>query len=289
MLTRNHQNNTSKQINNKTYSHAMLFVGQAGSGKTSTSKIVASMIDGEFLEYDCASHNGVADIKEIINNARIPSLIHEYKTIVLDEAHTLSPQAWSSLLITLEETLPKTIFIFCTTDIQKIPETILSRVQKFTFVPFTRPVIVNRLKYVCEQENIEIQDDALNCIAKMARGNMRQALTNLDKCLLFGDLSLEGVQKVLNVISDNVYKELYEAIYNNGNAPDRKAVAHVVNNIYLGGYELHFAIRQFLDYLLATNADLKVIDTTLNLIQEIRYDTSPRTLIIARYITIREE
>ena len=277
-----------KQIANKTYSHAMLFVGQAGSGKTSSAKIIAKMIDGEILEYDCASNNGVDAIKAIINNARIPSLIHEYKTIILDEVHVLSAMAWASLLITLEENLPKAIFILCTTDVQKIPDTIMSRVQRFNFIPLTRPIIVDRLKYVCEKENIDIKEDALNVIAKLAKGNMRQALTNLDKCILYDDLSLEGVQRVLNVVSDNVYKDLYDAIYNNGKAPDINRVAYVINHIYLEGYELHFAIRQFLDYLLANKGDLSIIEATVNLIQEIRYDTSPRTLIIARYITIRK-
>ena len=110
----------TKQLKEKTYSHAMLFVGQVGSGKTSSARIVASMIDGEYLEFDCASHNGVDDVRDIVNMARVPSLIHEYKTIVLDEDNCLSPQAWSALLITLEENLPKAIFILCTTEVQKI-------------------------------------------------------------------------------------------------------------------------------------------------------------------------
>ena len=117
------------QIKDNNYSHAMLFTGNAGCGKTTCARIFANMIDGEIHELDCASHNGIADIKEIINKARIKSLIHEYKVFILDECHTLSSAAWPALLITLEENLPNTIFILCTTDSQKVPNTIISRVQ----------------------------------------------------------------------------------------------------------------------------------------------------------------
>ena len=276
-----------KQIENKSYSHSILFAGAAGSGKTTSGRIFAHMIDGEVFEYDCASTNGVEAIRQITEGARIKSLIHEYKIFLLDECHLLTAQAWAAFLITLEENLPHSIFILCTTDTQKIPDTIMSRVQRYNFSPLTRPLILQRLKYVCEQEKIDISEEALNCIAKTAKGNMRQALTNLDKCILYDDLSLDGVQKVLNVVSDNVFKELYEAIYNDGNTPDANHVIHIINKLYLEGYELHFAMRQFLDYLLAIKGDLKVVDTTLTVIQDIRYDTSPRTLIIARFITMQ--
>ena len=116
---------------------------------------------------------------------------NEYKVFILDECHTLTPQAWSSMLITLEENLPHSIFIFCTTDAQKIPNTIISRVQEFNFIPITENNIVNRLKYICEKENISIEEESIKTIAKVSEGNLRQALTNLDKCILYNDLSNE--------------------------------------------------------------------------------------------------
>ena len=129
------------QIKDKNYSHSMLFTGNAGCGKTTCARIFANQIDGEIHELDCASHNGVADIKEIIDKARVKSLVHEYKVFILDECHTLSSAAWPALLITLEENLPHTIFIFCTTDVQKIPSTIISRVQRFNFLPISETLI----------------------------------------------------------------------------------------------------------------------------------------------------
>ena len=270
------------QIEKNSYSHSILFAGNAGCGKTTCAKILANMIDGEIFSYDCASHNGVAEMREIISNARIPSLIHKYKIFILDECHTLSSSAWPALLMTLEENLPTSIFIFCTTDTAKIPNTIISRLQRFNFMPISTNLIEERLKYVCKQENIDIEDAALNSIAKSAEGGLRQALTNLDKCLMYGDLSLENVQRVLNIVSDDIFDKLYDAISNN----DRKEIIRIIEDIYNNGYELHLIVKQFLDYLLDNIKDLKIIDTTMTILQDIKYESYPKNLIIARYITV---
>ncbi len=269
----------TRQIETKSYKHALLFSGNAGSGKTTCARIFASKIDGEIIEVDCASHNGVSDIKEIVDNARIPSLINEYKVFILDECHTLTPQAWSSMLITLEENLPHSIFIFCTTDAQKIPNTIISRVQEFNFIPITENNIVNRLKYICEKENISIEEESIKTIAKVSEGNLRQALTNLDKCILYNDLSNEAVCRVLNIVSSTLMTDLSNA-YNNHNIQE---IINIINNIYSNGYELHTFIRQFLDYCITTS-NIKLIDCVLKIINDIKYDDNPKNLIIANLI-----
>ena len=269
----------NKQISNKSYSHAILFAGNAGCGKTTCARIFASKINGEIYELDCASHNGVADIKEIVENARIKSLIHDYKVFILDECHTLSSQAWSSLLITLEENLPTAIFIFCTTDTQKIPNTIMSRVQRFNFIPITDNDMAKRIREISSKENIIIDDETLKYIIYSANGNLRQALTNVDKCLLYGDLTTENVCKVLNIISLNVLENLYIAY----NKKDTKYIIQTIENIYNNGYELHQFVRQFLDYSIKKD-NLKLVESLLTLISEIRYDDSPKNIIIARLI-----
>lgn len=269
----------TKQIETNTYKHALLFSGSAGSGKTTCARIFASKIDGEIIELDCASHNGVAEIKDIVENAKVPSLINEYKVIILDECQTLTPQAWSSLLITLEENLPNTIFIFCTTDPQKIPNTIISRVQEFIFMPITNENIFNRLKYVCEKENISIDDNSLKIIAKVSLGNLRQALTNLDKCLLYGDLSYDNVCKVLGVVSENIMDDLFDAY----DKKDIDAIINIIEGIYSNGYELHTFMRQFLDLCLTTT-NIQIIKCVLKIINDIRYDDNPKNLIIANLI-----
>lgn len=269
----------SRQIETNSYKHALLFAGSAGSGKTTCARIFASKIDGEIFEIDCASHNGVADVKDIVENARIPSLTNTYKVFILDECHTFTTQAWSSLLITLEEDLPNSIFIFCTTDIQKIPNTIISRVQEFNFIPITEDNIFNRLKFICNKENISIDDEGLKIIAKVSEGNLRQALTNLDKCILYNDLSNEAICRVLNIVAIDTMNNLMTA-YNNSNIQE---IANIINSIYSNGYELHNFIRQFLDFSL-NNTNIKLTNCILKIINDIRYDDSPKNLIIANLI-----
>lgn len=267
------------QIKDNNYSHAMLFTGNAGCGKTTCARIFANMIDGEIHELDCASHNGIADIKEIINKARIKSLIHEYKVFILDECHTLSSAAWPALLITLEENLPNTIFILCTTDSQKVPNTIISRVQRFNFMPIGDNLIHQRIAEVCNKENLQIKDDAISIITKSANGSLRQSLTNLDKCVFYRDLTEDSVRKVLSIVSYDIFEKLDDAIEN------KKAdvIIDLVNEVYNNGYELHQFVRQYLDY--ASTKNFKVAKILVNLLNEIRYDESPKVIIIARFIT----
>lgn len=267
------------QIKDNNYSHAMLFTGNAGCGKTTCARIFANMIDGEIHELDCASHNGIADIKEIINKARIKSLIHEYKVFILDECHTLSSAAWPALLITLEENLPNTIFILCTTDSQKVPNTIISRVQRFNFMPIGDNLIHQRIAEVCNKENLQIKDDAISIITKSANGSLRQSLTNLDKCVFYRDLTEDSVRKVLSIVSYDIFEKLDDAIENK----KAEVIIDLVNEVYNNGYELHQFVRQYLDY--ASTKNFKVAKILVNLLNEIRYDESPKVIIIARFIT----
>lgn len=268
-----------KQIETESYSHAILFAGSAGCGKTTTARIFANKIDGEIIELDCASHNGVADIKEIVEMARTKPLLHKYKVIILDECHTLTPQSWASLLITLEETLPYAIFIFCTTDTQKIPNTIISRVQRFNFIPISESSIRTRIEEISKIENIEIDEWSIAYIAKSANGNLRQALTNFDKCLLYGSLHPDDVCKVLNIVSINVMDELYSMYINKS----REDIIRIIEALYNNGYELHQFVRQFLDYCVTKN-NMELLERLLTILQDIRYDDSPKNIIIARLI-----
>lgn len=272
----------NNQIANNSYSHALLFAGSAGSGKTTCARIFANKIDGEIIELDCASHNGVADIKEIVENARVKPLLHEYKVIILDECHTLTPQAWASMLIVLEENLPNSIFVFCTTDTQKIPDTIISRVTRFNFLPIIESDMIKRVQYICKTENIDISDESIEIIAKSAKGNLRQALTNLDKCISYGNLSPDAVRKVLNIVVIDLLKELRTACMDK----NTNKIIELIEGIYNNGYELHQFVRQFLDFCVydVTKTDMKLIETLLTILQDIRYDDSPKNIIIARLI-----
>ncbi len=270
----------NKQISTNTFSHALLFAGNAGCGKTTCARIFANKINGEIIELDCASHNGVAEIKDIVEKARTKPLLHDYKVIILDECHCITKDAWSSLLIVLEENLSSTIFVFCTTDTQKIPNTIISRVQRLNFLPITDNGIRNRLKEVVKLESINIEDSSLEYIVKSAKGNLRQAFTNLDKCLLYGDLSNSGIRKCLNIVADDVLEDLCNAYTNK----DTKQIISIIENLYCNGYELHLFTRQLLDYVIEHHIDTKLIETLLVTLQDIRYDDMPKNIIIARLI-----
>lgn len=135
--------------------NAYLFCGPAGCGKTTCARIFASDInkgEGNPIELDAASNNGVDDVRTIIQQAKTKSLDSEYKIFIIDECHALSNSAWQAMLKIIEEPPAKSIFIFCTTDPQKIPKTILSRVQRYDFQRISQKGIVDRLEYILQQE-----------------------------------------------------------------------------------------------------------------------------------------
>lgn len=267
------------QIKNKDYAHVLLFTGNAGCGKTTCARIFANKINGEIIELDCAFHNGVADIKEIVDNARTKSILYDYKVIILDECHTLSSAAWSSLLTVLEEDIPHVIFVLCTTDAQKIPNTIISRAQRLNFVPIPNKEIFIRLKEIVNIEHIDIEDDALKYVVRSAKGSLRQALTNLENCVRYEKFDIESVCKVVGLVQIEECNKLYTAF----DKHDIIVIIETINKLYNSGYELHLFVRQFLDYCI-TKSNMDLVERLLVILQDIRYDESPKNIIIARLI-----
>jgi len=221
-----------------------LFIGPAGCGKTSISKIIARKLnggsldsDGNLIEIDAASHNGVDSMREIVKQARIYPVGAKYKIIVVDECHALSQAAWQVALLTIEEQPAMSVFCWCTTNPEKIPATILSRVQTFQLSKISLNGINNRLKYIIEQENkegrnITYDDDAILYLSKLAQGGMRNGITLLDKALSFDNhITIQTLEKSLGLPSYDDYFELLNAIAKK----DNQKIIEIINTTYNSG------------------------------------------------------
>lgn len=233
--------------------NAYLFCGPAGCGKTTCARIFANDInhgEGNPIELDAASNNGVDDVREIIQQAKTKSLDSEYKIFIIDECHALSNSAWQAMLKIIEEPPAKSIFIFCTTDPQKIPKTILSRVQRYDFQRISQKGIVDRLEAILMGEygvgHVGLTD-SLEYIAKIADGGMRDAITLMDKCLAYStDLSMENVVKALGTTDYDTMFKLTDYLIDN----KIKLALALIEDVYNSGKDLKQFVKQYIQFLL---------------------------------------
>ena len=243
-----------QQLKSGEVKNAYLFCGSAGTGKTTCARIFANEINngaGTPIELDAASNNSVDDVREIIQQSKTTSLNSEYKVFILDEVHALSNQAWQAMLKVLEEPPAKSIFIMCTTDPQKIPKTILSRVQRYDFQRISTNKIYDRLSYILKEETcqaeIEENTEALHYIAKQANGGMRDAITMLDKCLAYSiELTLDNVTKALGVPSYELLLRMFRAYFDY----DKEERLKVIHEVYMSGYDIKQFIKHFTNFIL---------------------------------------
>lgn len=217
-----------------------LLTGPAGTGKTTSARIIANVLNdniGESIEIDAASHNGVDSMRELVQQASTYPIGSKYKCFIIDECHVLTPQAWQVLLKVLEEQPARSVFIFCTTNPEKIPATIISRVQTFQLSKISLEGIYNRLKYVMDSEIAEgmdytYTDDAILYIGKLSNGGMRDSLTSLDKALAFShDITTENVVKALNLPNYDDYFALLGAYAKKDNAK----ITEILDRVYNSG------------------------------------------------------
>lgn len=229
------------QIESGQVSHAYLFCGTRGTGKTSTARILSRAVncenpkdanpcnecescrsimsgtDMDVVEIDAASNTSVENIRDIREEVMYPPTMLKYKVYIIDEVHMLSSGAFNALLKTLEEPPEHVIFILATTEYHKVPATILSRCQRFDFKRIASSDIKSRLKFVCDEKGVTVDDEALNVISYAADGSMRDSLAILDKCVSFskGNITGEIVTKILGVADDNTLFEIADAISKN--------------------------------------------------------------------------
>lgn len=251
-------------------SHAYLFSGPRGTGKTSTAKIIAKMINCESLnedgvpcgkctsclnfdfssdvvEIDAASNNGVDEIRDLRDKVNLVPTYGKYKIYIIDEVHMLTTQAFNALLKTLEEPPSHIVFILATTEFYKIPVTVVSRCQKFQFLKFSIDDIVSRLRYIADCESITINDDVLLEIARLSDGGMRDAINMLDQLSSYknGDISVDDVYQLNGVLSYADFSHLLRYICSN----HIEKVIDFVENIDNSGKNLDRFIGDFLSFL----------------------------------------
>lgn len=207
-----------RQVATKKWKNAYLFCGAHGCGKTTVARIFANAInngDGFPIEIDGASNNGVDSIRAIINDAQQVSLECDFKVYIIDECHMITSAGWNAALKLIEEPPVGTVFIFCTTNPEKLPGTILSRVQRFDFKKVSSRDIANHLEYLInEYVKCNYEREALDVIASNADGHVRDAIQMLDMCYDYSNnITLENVSKVLSVPNASKMTDLIKALY----------------------------------------------------------------------------
>lgn len=251
----------SNAIKNNKIGHAYLFCGTRGTGKTTIAKIFAKLVNclnpldnvpcGEceiclnentdeipdIIEIDAASNNGVDEIRELKNKIKLMPVMCKYKVYIIDEVHMLSTGAFNALLKTLEEPPEHVIFILATTEPQKLPITIISRCQRFDFKKINVLDISKRLKYISQKEGIDIDDEAIEKIAKLSEGAMRDAIGLLDQISSFADskITVEDIYTIRGSVSNRVLIELIEKYIDN----DASSILSIVDDIYLSGKDFY--------------------------------------------------
>ena len=258
--------------------HAYIFTGPRGTGKTSTAKIFAKTLNclnnssgvscdecemcktynesADIIEIDAASNNGVEEIRTLRDSVKIAPYNSKYKIYIIDEVHMLSNSAWNAFLKTLEEPPSHVIFILATTEINKIPETVMSRCQRFDFTKIPEVKMTEHLKNICAKENIHITDDALHEIVKLSNGCLRDALSYLDKISKFDcEIDSKLIEDNFGIISDTKLKELYDYIKDGNIDLINKKIDEISNS---GITPLNF-VNDFVNYLLKQIIEKNII------------------------------
>jgi len=260
-------------------SHAYIFTGPRGTGKTSVAKIFSKSINCEssvegnscdkcstclnieanadIIEIDAASNNGVDEIREIINNIRLTPSYSKYKVYIIDEVHMLSGSAFNALLLTLEEPPPHVIFILATTEIQNVPITVLSRCQRYDFKRFTAEELKNQLENISKKEKIKITEEALDEIAYIAEGGMRDALSMLDQ-LIDKDkknITLDDVVNSFGTISTKSVQELIDYIENS----DAHNIISYINKVFESGVNFKVFLEKLIKELKDKAINIKTL------------------------------
>jgi DNA polymerase-3 subunit gamma/tau len=285
-------------------SHAYLFYGPRGTGKTSTGRILAKAVNCtgrgknkpcnrcqmcraitegralDVIEIDAASNTGVDDIRSLREKVNYSPSQARYKVYIIDEVHMLSTSAANALLKTLEEPPPYVIFILATTEIHKVPATILSRCQRFDFRRISQKDVVSKLEQICQSEGIKIEPEGLRLIARSATGSLRDAENLLEQLTTYygTEIELRQIQEILGITGDQRAKEVVRHIVNN----DASAGVATINSANSDGLDLRQFNRELVEYLrqllLVKTGSEEAVDLTTEDIAELKELTSRTSL-----------
>ncbi len=271
MIGQEHITRTLKNaVKNGRVSHAYLFCGPRGTGKTSAAKILAKALNCEkgpapvpcnqcslcvginrgrvmdVLEIDAASNRGIDEIRELRDKVRYGSAQARFKVYIIDEVHMLTPEAFNALLKTLEEPPENVVFILATTEPHKLPQTILSRCQRFDFRRIPIPVLIQGLSRVASGEKSEVEEDVLHLIARNSEGGMRDALGLLEQVISYsGDsITLDSAKKILGVVEEEIFLTFGEAVLANNLIKGLKIIEEVVDS----GHDIGKFLRDMSSY-----------------------------------------
>jgi DNA polymerase III subunit gamma/tau len=299
-------------------SHAYLFSGSRGTGKTSTARLLAKALNCsgrprdsaepcnkcescvemtagsalDLIEIDAASNRGIDDVRDLREKVNLAPARGPFKAYIIDEAHGLTGDAFNALLKTLEEPPPHAVFVMCTTDAQKMPLTVIGRCQHFIFRRHSEEQIVSRLTHIALAEKVKVDADAMQLIARTAQGSMRDAVGLLDQLvpLAAGPITLEGARSLLGIADPRVLDELLDHVLE-GRAAE---ALEELNRLYSDGAELRQVVRGLMegcrDRLVAAltrhdqataRRQSAVLDALLHLDGEVRRHAEPRFLVEA--------
>lgn len=225
-------------------SHAYLLTGPRGVGKTSIARIMAHEINGlpyeddtphlDIIEIDAASNRRIEEIRELRDKVHVAPTSAKYKVYIIDEVHMLTREAFNALLKTLEEPPAHAVFILATTDAHKVPDTIVSRTQRFTFKPVEKSKVVAHLKDIAQKEKIKLTDEALELLAEHGDGSFRDSISLLDQASSQGQaLDLASVQQLLGIPPTEAVQQLHESL----KGSDVASLAQQLNGLYDQGYQ----------------------------------------------------
>ena len=269
----------NQQINTDTIKNTYIFSGASGCGKTTVARLFINKINdgkGSPLELDAASNSGVDNIRDIIRFAHERSVDSKYKAYIIDECHALSNQAWQAFLKCIEEPPKYTIFIFCTTEPNKIPDTIKNRCMRFNFNRISSDLIFNRLKYIAGNEGASNYEDTCDYISRICSGEMRNAISMLEKCIDYSmDLNINNATTCLGDYSYDTYFKLVDSIIDG----KLDIAFEIIDEIYNSGANLAKFVDNFLEFNLdilkyLLYKDIKFTKLPITQLDKLKFSTS---------------